>query len=253
MTWVPKVNLRGPQGAVGPRGFTGDDGDDGLSAYEVAVDNGFVGDEAEWLASLVGAQGVQGPAGEGLMFTWDGTQLGVKLESAPTYSYVNLLGPAGDEGPQGPKGDPGDIDNLTAQQVIDALTYTPADAAALADIAFSGAASDLVGQVPDSNLHWGIRSSPGAASNLNTDAPVGWARAAASATNIPPGAAAQGSVLTIATSGNNRAQLYFEVDNLGGRLPEVYQRARAGGAWTAWRRISLQAGARYLTTEDSPS
>lgn len=35
----------------------------GPSAYEVAVENGFVGTEAEWLASLVGPPGEQGPAG----------------------------------------------------------------------------------------------------------------------------------------------------------------------------------------------
>ena len=33
---------------------------DGKSAYEVAVDNGFVGTEQEWLDSLVGAQGANG-------------------------------------------------------------------------------------------------------------------------------------------------------------------------------------------------
>ena len=32
-------------------------GSDGASAYEVAVENGFVGDESEWLASLVGPEG----------------------------------------------------------------------------------------------------------------------------------------------------------------------------------------------------
>ena len=35
-------------------------GDDGKSAYEIAVDNGFEGSEAEWLASLKGQQGEQG-------------------------------------------------------------------------------------------------------------------------------------------------------------------------------------------------
>lgn len=30
---------------------------DGLSAYQIAVDNGFTGTEAEWLASLKGADG----------------------------------------------------------------------------------------------------------------------------------------------------------------------------------------------------
>ncbi len=54
----------GPAGEMGPRGFDGDDGEDGidgidgkngkdgLSAYQLAVANGFVGTEAEWLASL---------------------------------------------------------------------------------------------------------------------------------------------------------------------------------------------------------
>jgi len=35
-----------------------------LSAYEVAVANGFTGDEAAWLASLVGPQGATGAAGD---------------------------------------------------------------------------------------------------------------------------------------------------------------------------------------------
>lgn len=42
---------------MGPSGQDGDDGTDGLSAYEIAVAEGFVGDEAAWLLSLVGATG----------------------------------------------------------------------------------------------------------------------------------------------------------------------------------------------------
>lgn len=41
---------KGDTGATGPQGIQGEDG---LSAYEVAVENGFVGTEEEWLASLV--------------------------------------------------------------------------------------------------------------------------------------------------------------------------------------------------------
>lgn len=37
----------------------------GLSAYQVAVARGFVGDVTAWLASLVGAQGIQGITGAG--------------------------------------------------------------------------------------------------------------------------------------------------------------------------------------------
>ena len=38
-------------------------GDPGKSAYEIAVENGYVGTEEEWLASLHGADGAQGPQG----------------------------------------------------------------------------------------------------------------------------------------------------------------------------------------------
>ena len=48
----------------------GKDGKDGMSAYEIAVHNGFKGSEQDWLESLrgpegkPGAQGCQGPAGK---------------------------------------------------------------------------------------------------------------------------------------------------------------------------------------------
>jgi hypothetical protein len=35
----------------------------GLSAYQIAVQNGFVGTEAAWLLSLKGSDGIAGPAG----------------------------------------------------------------------------------------------------------------------------------------------------------------------------------------------
>lgn len=75
-------NVKGKQGdegksayeiAVG-NGFSGTEaewleslrgrqGDDGFSAYDVAVRNGFSGTEEEWLGTLKGAPGVPGPAG----------------------------------------------------------------------------------------------------------------------------------------------------------------------------------------------
>ena len=57
--WVLQQNLVGPQGVTGADGA---DGANGLSAYEVALANGFVGTEQDWLDSLVGPQG---PAGTG--------------------------------------------------------------------------------------------------------------------------------------------------------------------------------------------
>lgn len=60
-----QTGLTGPMGPAGPAGAAGTNGSDGKSAYEVALENGFVGTEQQWLDSLVGPQGPQGPAGSG--------------------------------------------------------------------------------------------------------------------------------------------------------------------------------------------
>ncbi len=44
----------------GEKGDTGKPGEDGKSAYEVAIDNGYVGTSEEWLASLKGEKGDKG-------------------------------------------------------------------------------------------------------------------------------------------------------------------------------------------------
>ena len=66
-----KLNaIKGDDGPVGPRGPKGDTGlqgpkgDNGKSAYEVAVDEGFSGDEQEWLNSLIGPKGDKGEKGD---------------------------------------------------------------------------------------------------------------------------------------------------------------------------------------------
>jgi len=48
----------------GEQGERGQNGVDGKSAYQLAVDHGFVGDEAAWLQSLKGANGASGTKGE---------------------------------------------------------------------------------------------------------------------------------------------------------------------------------------------
>lgn len=49
---------------TGPKGEKGIDGTDGKTAYELAVQQGFVGDISAWLASLIGAKGNVGEKGE---------------------------------------------------------------------------------------------------------------------------------------------------------------------------------------------
>ena len=110
--------------------------ENGDSAYDIAVTNGFNGTEEEWLESLIGKglefewKGTQlgvrvegetvykyvdlkGERGKNIEFTWRGTELGVRIEGQTSYQYVNLKGATGatgaigPAGPQGLKGDPG--------------------------------------------------------------------------------------------------------------------------------------------------
>ena len=90
--------LQGPQGDkgdTGSQGPKGDKGDNGKSAYDVAVENGYVGDASSWVASLKGDKGdpgSQGPKGD--------------------------KGDPGLQGPKGDKGDPGDIPTDKINEVI---------------------------------------------------------------------------------------------------------------------------------------
>ena len=59
-TWTNLVTL---ESLRGPTGNTGATGAQGLSAYQVAVANGFAGTQAQWLASLKGEKGDQGDQG----------------------------------------------------------------------------------------------------------------------------------------------------------------------------------------------
>ena len=56
-----KDGINGKDGVDGAPGQDGVNGSDGKSAYEIAVENGFVGTESEWLASLKGADGKDAP------------------------------------------------------------------------------------------------------------------------------------------------------------------------------------------------
>lgn len=49
---------------VGKDGLDGTNGKDGLSAYEIAKNGGFIGTEEDWLKSLKGADGAKGEKGE---------------------------------------------------------------------------------------------------------------------------------------------------------------------------------------------
>lgn len=57
---IGEVGPQGLKGEIGPRGqqgIQGPQGEQGISAYQVAVNNGFSGSESEWIQSLKGADG----------------------------------------------------------------------------------------------------------------------------------------------------------------------------------------------------
>ena len=91
-------------------------GPDGLSAYQVAITEGFNGTVTEWLDSLQGIQGIQGiqgPKGD----TGDQGPQGIQGETGPAGADSTVPGPQGETGPagadgavgpQGPQGEKGD-------------------------------------------------------------------------------------------------------------------------------------------------
>jgi len=118
-------------------------GKDGKSAYQIAVDNGFIGTEAAWLASLNGVNGAPGPANsltvDSVLTLGPTTPAIVLIEGeAPnqTISFgiprgakgdvgpagpQGIQGPVGEAGPQGPQGLPGKdgIDGVDGTNGID--------------------------------------------------------------------------------------------------------------------------------------
>lgn len=103
-TWVDAGPVaQGPQGVKGDQGDTGLTGATGQSAYQAAVTGGFVGTQAQWLASLVGPTGASA--------VQDAINAG-KLPSGSTIAdYITLTtgpqGPAGSDGATGPAGQTG--------------------------------------------------------------------------------------------------------------------------------------------------
>ena len=82
----------------------GSDGADGKSAYEIAVENGYSGTEEQWIGSLVGTPGTSGNDGKSAY------ELAVENGYEGTLSewLLTLVGRPGEQGPQGPQGEKGE-------------------------------------------------------------------------------------------------------------------------------------------------
>ena len=88
---------QGEKGDAGERGADGSDGAAGKSAYEIALQNGFVGTETDWLESLKGQKGDTGEPGAA----------GAKGDPGEKGDQGEP-GTPGDQGERGEKGEKGD-------------------------------------------------------------------------------------------------------------------------------------------------
>ena len=115
----------GQDGAPGPKGDQGADGSDGSSAYQIWIDAGNTGTEAQFLASLVGPSGNDGtdgadgqdgepgPKGDQGADGSDGSsayQIWIDAGNTGTEAQflASLVGPSGNDGTDGASGDDGD-------------------------------------------------------------------------------------------------------------------------------------------------
>lgn len=84
---------QGEQGIQGPQGEQGIPGAEGKSAYQIAKEAGFEGDETSWLASLKGEKGEQGTPGVNGTNGKDGAaatiQIGTVTSTSGTASVTN--------------------------------------------------------------------------------------------------------------------------------------------------------------------
>lgn len=101
----------------------GEKGEDGASAYEIALENGFEGSETEWLDSLKGEKGTDGKAGASVAIvevnesTVDGGSNIITFSDGSTFTVKNgNKGSAGDTGLTGANGVDGYSPTATVTQ-----------------------------------------------------------------------------------------------------------------------------------------
>ncbi len=120
----------GGNGPMGPQGVQGADGVDGLSAYQIALANGYSGSVTDWLNSLIGPQGPSGTNGTATGIPGPQGEQGIQ-------GLAGAQGPQGEQGEQGLPGTTGQFgstvftntmfnvtSNLTSFTLIPGLTQT---------------------------------------------------------------------------------------------------------------------------------
>lgn len=197
----------GATGATGPAGINGKDGvngadgkpgSNGLSAYELAVKNGFTGNESAWLESLKGEQGVPGPAGADGKNGVNGVD-GKDGMSAYTIAVKN-----------GYNGTESDWINKWVRGTIVSATTDSAGNMVLTDINGNSISTPLKPLVDAANMVKAAATSESNAKTSETHAASSASAAAGSATNAANSATAAG---TQAATAKNWAEATTSPDN----------------------------------------
>ena len=118
----------------------------GLSAYEIAVDNGFDGTEQEWLQSLKGQQGKKGEQGlkgdkgeQGLQgIQGEKGDTGEKGDKGDSFTYADftqeqLTSLKGEKGDKGDKGDTSTYDDAEIKSKITQIESSIGDISTILD------------------------------------------------------------------------------------------------------------------------
>lgn len=141
------IGPQGPQGLTGPQGqrgetgqqgLQGERGQDGKSAYEIAVANGYLGNEKEWLYSLKGRDGRNGLSAYELA--------GVGLTFSSESEWLKSL--------KGAKGDKGDTGvGIPQKLTLSGNTLTLSDGGGSVTLPSQAATNAPTGQANEYEIH----------------------------------------------------------------------------------------------------
>lgn len=143
----------GLQGPIGPQGLQGERGQDGLngrSAYEIAVANGYTGDEEQWLASLKGRDGSPGRDGRNGLSAYELAD-GELLFGTVGKWLESLKGAKGDTGPKGADGRDGV--GIPQKLTLSGNTLTLSDGGGSVTLPSQAATNTPTGQANEYEIH----------------------------------------------------------------------------------------------------
>ncbi|EFC51461.1 hypothetical protein [Neisseria subflava] len=144
---------RGAVGATGAKGDTGErgqDGESGKSAYEIAVLNGYVGNEEQWLASLKGRDGSPGLDGRNGLSAYELAD-GELLFGTVGKWLESLKGAKGDTGPKGADGRDGV--GIPQKLTLSGNTLTLSDGGGSVTLPSQAATNAPTGQPNEYEIH----------------------------------------------------------------------------------------------------